>query len=233
MDALVDLSLNSIPSGWYNSKRMKHKHFSDFRLSCFPAFWLKLLIAISLLVLLAACATAPPPAPPPPPAPTPVPTPTPQPPAPVLTKLTVTVGKLNVREAPDAKAKIIQKVRRGDTVMMVSEEGGWCKLQLPGEKTGYVMSKYVRKKGVCPPNREMEILDEPPAVFGETSAGKVVLEARVDEMGAIQSVRMVENTTKDAGLAKLAEEDLRKMKFKPPVQNCKPTGFTYLYTKNF
>jgi hypothetical protein len=147
--------------------------------------------------------------------------------------MTVTAGKLNVREAPDSDSKVMQKVRRGDRVMMESESGGWCKLHLPGDATGYVMSKYVRKEGLCPANREMEILDEPPVVFGETSVGKVVLEAKVDELGSIQSVRVVENTTKDPGLAKLAEADLRKFKFRPPVKNCKATGFTYLYTKNY
>lgn len=181
---------------------------------------------MGLLALLAACATAPPPTPPPP-------TPVPPPSAPGLTSLFVTAGRLNVREAPDPKAKILMKIRRGDQVMMASEENGWCKLQLPEGRIGYVMSKYVRREGLCPPNREMEILEEPPAVFGETSMGIVVLEARVDELGSIQTVRVVENTTKDPELAKLAEDDLRKMKFKPPVKNCRPTGFIYLYTRNF
>ncbi len=208
---------------------MNSIHFFAFRPFRFPAFLRRLLTACGLLALLAACATAPPPSP----APAPPPAPSLQPQVPVLTSLTVAAGKLNVREAPDAKAKVILKVRRGDQVMMVSEADGWCKLQMPDGANGYVMSKYVRKEGLCPPNREMEILEEPPAVFGETSVEKVVLEAKVDELGAIRNVRVVENSTKDPELAKLAEADLRKMKFRPPVRNCRPTGFTYLYTKNF
>lgn len=138
-----------------------------------------------------------------------------------------------MREAPDTHARILSKVRRGDQVMMMSEESGWCKVRLPGNQTGYVMSSYVRREGICPPNREMEILEEPPAVFGETSGGKVVLEAKVDEGGTIQRVKVVENTTGDPELAKLAEADLRKFKFRPPVKNCMATGFIYLYTRNF
>jgi TonB family protein len=79
----------------------------------------------------------------------------------------------------------------------------------------------------------MEILEEPPAVFGEVSHGRVVLEARVDESGSIRSVKVTENTTGDLAFAALAEEDLRKFKFSPPVKRCKPAGFTYIYTRNF
>jgi TonB family protein len=146
--------------------------------------------------------------------------------------LTVTAGRLNVRQAPSKRAPITFKVRQGDRLEKTGEQGDWFAVRT-GDRTGWVMRQYVRSGGLCPPDREMEILDEPPAVFGETRHGRVVLEASVDAAGAIRSVRVAENTTGDPAFAALAEADLRKFKFAPPVKRCEPVGFTYVYTRNF
>lgn len=186
------------------------------------------LAAATLLVLLPACATSPPPPPPPPPVVEPAPAP---PPAPQET-LTVTAGRLNIRQTPSKQAPIVAKVRQGIRLEKLGGQGAWVEVR-SGDVTGWVMAQYVRSEGLCPPDREMEILDEPPAVFGEVSRGKVVLEALVDESGTIRSVKVTENTTGDQAFAALAEEGLRKFKFSPPVKRCKPVGFTYIYTRSF
>ncbi len=146
--------------------------------------------------------------------------------------LTVTAGRLNVRQSPSTQAPIVTKVRQGTPLEKLGERGQWFEVRTGGI-TGWVMKPYVRSEGVCPPDREMEILDEPPAVFGETRHGRVVLEAWVDETGTIRSVKVAENTTGDPAFADAAEADLRKFKFSPPVKRCKPAGFTYVYTRNY
>jgi TonB family protein len=146
--------------------------------------------------------------------------------------LTVTAGRLNVRQAPSKQAPIVCKVRQGDRLEKTGEQGDWFKVRT-GDQTGWVMRQYVRSGGACPPDREMEILEEPPAVFGENRRGRVVLEAAVDDTGTIRSVRVAENTTGDPAFAALAEEDLRKFKFAPPIKRCVPVAFTYIYTRNF
>ena len=185
--------------------------------------------ALPLIVLLAACAT--PPAPPP--SAPPVVEPAPAAPAPAsIETLTVTAGRLNVRQTPSKQASIVAKVRQGARLEKLGEQGAWIQVRSEGF-SGWVMAQYVRSERLCPPDREMEILDEPPAVFGEATRGKVVLEAWVDETGTIQSVKVAENTTGESAFAGLAEEDLRKFKFSPPVKRCKPVGFTYIYTRRF
>jgi len=183
----------------------------------------------ALFLFLGACATPPPPPPPPPPVvlePAPPAAPAPR------EVLTVTAGRLNLRQTPSKQASIVAKVRQGARLEKLGEQGAWVEVRA-GDESGWVMKQYVRSEGLCPPDREMEILDEPPAVFGEVSHGKVVLEARVDETGVIRSVKVTENTAKAPAFAALAEEDLRKFKFAPPVKRCKPVGFTYIYTRNF
>ena len=187
---------------------------------------------LAALALMTACATAPPPAPPSPPPP---PVPEAPAPAPVPVTVTVTGSRLNVRQGPGTDTATVTKVKRGETLTVVAEQGDWLQVALPGDKTGWVSARYVTRGTPCPPDSsDPEILDGPPFSFSEgATLGKVVIEIAVDANGAITAAKVTSNTTGDQGLADHALAEAKTFRFAPPVRRCRPVPFTYVYTRNY
>jgi uncharacterized protein YgiM (DUF1202 family) len=91
-------------------------------------------------------APAPPPAvaAPPPPAPAPAP-PAPEPPkAEAPQTLVVSVGRANMREKPDTKARILQVLTRGTKLVVVSKGNQWYRVRLAGGAEGWVAESVVK-----------------------------------------------------------------------------------------
>jgi len=195
------------------------------------------LLGGALLALLVACKTAPPPPPvvptPTPEAPAVVPTPTP---VPVFVK--VTGSRLNVREAPGTDRRTVAKVKRGERLEVLGEEGKWIQVKFGKDKTGWVHSDYVAREAPEAPcladKPEAELLTEPTLSFSSgPTLGRVVLEASVNADGEVAATKLIENSTGDPGLAQFAEEEVKRLRFAPPVRRCKPVPFTYVYTRTF
>lgn len=52
-------------------------------------------------------------------------------------------GNLNVRQGPDTSHSRIGTLTRGETVIFLSEHGGWSRILFHGTRTGYVSSQYL------------------------------------------------------------------------------------------
>jgi TonB family protein len=189
-------------------------------------------LVVGFLGSLLACKTAPPP-PPPEPVPVEVATQPPPPPAPVFVK--VTGSKLNVRESAGTNAAIVAKLKKGDRLQVLTEQDGWFQVQLPASKSGWVAAQYVSKEQPCLADKPgAELLNEPSLSISESGPhGRVVLEATVSAQGVVASTKLVQNTTGSAELEKRATDELRQLRFSPPIRRCTPISFIYTYTRSF
>lgn len=146
----------------------------------------------------------------------------------------VTGSSLNVREGAGTAHTIVRRARRGERLEVVGEEGDWLKVQLGSEKTGFVHGKFVSRNDPCPADKNTaEILNEPDVVLRPAGVGRVVLEATVSLHGEVTSVKLVENSTGSEEFRRQAEGELRALRFAPPIRNCKPRSFIYVYSRAF
>lgn len=147
---------------------------------------------------------------------------------------TVTGSSLNVREQPTTNAPVVARARRGERLPILAEQGTWLRVRLADGREGWVSSRYVRRRAPCPDDKvTAEIIEAPPLSFADTGGhGTVKIEAEVDPSGKVVTTRVVENTAGDAAAA-LAESELARMRFSPPVKHCRPVRFIYIYTRTF
>jgi TonB family protein len=194
--------------------------------------------AVAALATAAGCRSA---APAPAPAPAappevvePVRPPEPPPPPPAVT-VRVTGSTLNVRGGPSAGAAVVGKVRKGERLTLLEERPDWYRVQLPSGSEGWVSSRYALKEEPCLPDAAPQVLDAPPFSLDTTGAGRgrVVVQAHVAADGSVVSTKLLENSTGDAALAQQADAEVRKIRFVPPVRNCRKVAFLYNYTRSF
>lgn len=198
---------------------------------CWPA-----LAAAVLLVV--ACRTAAPPAPAPSPPPPVVQEPIPPPLAPApepVPTVRVTASSLNVRGEPSAKAPILGRVQSGDRLTLLEERGEWYRVEWSAGREGWVSARYARKDAPCLPDAAPQILDAPPLPLGADAGarGRVVVQAHVGADGSIVSTKVIENSTGDAALETQAIDEVRRIRFVPPVRDCRKVAFLYNYTRSF
>jgi hypothetical protein len=149
--------------------------------------------------------------------------------------LAVTSSSLNVRGGPSTAQAPVARVKKGDRLLLVGQEGEWYQVRLPDGRAGWVHGKYVRPEEPCPPDKPTaEILSGPDEVLKPSAGlGRVVLEGTVSPQGTVVSVRLVANETGNPESARQAEQELRALRFSPPVRKCRPVSFIYVYTRNF
>ena len=188
--------------------------------------------ALAILVAgLGGCASAPPP----PPAPEPAPAAEPPAPAAVDVSLVVTARTANVREDASTKAGTVAKLKKGDRLTAVEEKGDWWRVKLKDTRAGWIRKDLVKKDDGCLPDRK-EVLLEPPMLRMSDAPGpkgKVVVEADIDESGNVKAVRVVTNETGSPERAEAVRAEVQTVKFRPPVRQCKVSGFTYVYARTF
>lgn len=191
-----------------------------------------LLVAALLLTLTGACKTA---APPPPPAPVEVKPAAEAKPAPPEETVRVTASRLNVRSRPTTAGATVARVRKGERLLVTGRDGEWLQVTLADGTSGWVSGAYVRKDEPCPGDKaSAELLSDVPLSFSEGAAiGKVVIEATVDTSGGVASTKVVQDTAGTPELLARALDEVKALKFAPPVRNCKPVPFIYTYTRNF
>jgi hypothetical protein len=175
---------------------------------------------VALIVLAFACAAPPPPATVPEPAPEPVA----QTPAGevAIGTVRVTATTLNVRAEPSTTASSIAQVRKGDRLTLIAAGDEWMKVQMRRTSSG------------CPPDRNYSFASTPTPGFVENGPhGVVTVEANVDSNGVVRSTKVISNTTGDESLAVIAEREIAKSRFVPPVRNCAQKAFIFTYKRSF
>ena len=196
---------------------------------------LRLVLGFAVAALAAGlwgCASAPAP---PPLAPEPAPAPEPEP-APQAAEVSWIVPKaVNVRETPSTKSATLAKLAKGVRLTSFEEKDGWVRVKLPDTRIGWVKKDLLKRDDGCLPDRK-EVLIEPPMLRvsdAPGAKGKVVVEADIDETGAVKTVRVVTNETGSPERAEAVKAEVKTVKFQPPVRRCKVTGFTYVYSRTF
>lgn len=192
---------------------------------------LPLLVATSV-ALLTGCATAPPAAPEPPPAAV-VEIEVDELPKEPIGMVRVTASKLNVRKEATTRSDVVAAARRGERLSLLARAGEWSLVRLSSGAEGWAASRYLRDDR-CLPDREFQLLDAPPLTFGEDGPrGTVTVEATVNEAGRVVGTKTIANTTGSDELRRSAEQEIRSATFAPPVRNCKPKRFIYVYQRTF
>ena len=160
-----------------------------------------------------------------------IPPPAPQA-APVV--LRVIPSSLNMRADATTRAKVVKRLRRGDRVTLVEERGDWLAARAADGTQGWVASRFLSRETPCEPDREAEVLDQPPLSFSQEGPhGLVVIEATVRPDGTIAGTRVIQNTSGSPELEQRAETELEAMRFQVPIRHCKPVGFTYELRRNY
>ncbi|MHB0972407.1 MAG: SH3 domain-containing protein [Thermoanaerobaculia bacterium] len=146
----------------------------------------------------------------------------------------VAATTLNVRDSASTESAILASVKRGEKLTLLRGDGAWYKVRLSTGVDGWVSSKHVRRVASCPPDSEFRFVEPPMVAFSDSAAhGVVSVEVDVDAKGKILRTKVTGNTTGDETLAFLTEREIRTAKFAPPVRNCKPMRFIYVYRKTF
>jgi uncharacterized protein YgiM (DUF1202 family) len=202
---------------------------------------------VALIVLAFACAAPPPPAS----VPEPPPAATSEAPAGevAIGTVRVTATTLNVRAEPSTNAASIAQVRKGDRLTLIAAGDEWMKVRMEDGAIGWVSKQHVSRDGApsstaaarprrtpagCLPDRNYSFASAPTPRFSENSAhGVVTVEANVDKNGAVQSTRVIANTTNDESLAVLAAREIATARFVPPVRNCVQKAFIFTYKRSF
>jgi hypothetical protein len=192
--------------------------------------------AAALAAGLWGCASAPP-APPPAPEPTQAAEPAPVPPPSEVSWL-VTAKSVNVRDSASTKAATVARLARGARLTSFEVKDGWLHVKLADTRTGWIRKDLVKKDDGCLPDRRAVLLTPPMLRMSDGSGapgpkGKVVVEADIDETGAVEAVRVVTNETGSPERAEMAKREVQGIKFQPPVKKCRVTGFTYVYARTF
>jgi TonB family protein len=191
--------------------------------------------AAALAAGLWGCASAPPP-PPPVPESAPVVEPAPAPAATV--SWLVRAKSANVREDASTRAATVATLKKGARLTSFGEKDGWLHVRLADTRTGWIREDLVKKDDGCLPDRR-EVLLTPPMLHmtdgsgAQGSKGKVVVEAEIDETGAVKAVRVVTNETGSPERAEMAKQEVKGVQFQPPIKKCRVTGFTYVYARTF
>jgi TonB family protein len=139
-------------------------------------------------------------------------------------------------------------VKRGEALALLSTGDSWSKVRLADGASGWVATRFVEqgsggksttkpkttKKGGCPPDSDYAFVETPTLSFSDRSAhGLVVVEATVSAGGNVTSTKVISNKTGDESLAFLAEREIKKAKFSPPIRNCVPRSFIFTYRRTF
>jgi uncharacterized protein YgiM (DUF1202 family) len=200
-------------------------------------------VAFAACLLVAACAGNTPP-------PAPAPEARPVAPAPARARseeqssgtVQVNVSTLNIRADPSTSAEIVGHARRGERLTVVGDSGSWLRVKLNDGTTGWVAAQLVVREGAaarprrggCPPDGNYSFVTAPkPSFFENGPHGMVVIEASVDARGIVTSTRIVSNETKDDSLAAIADHEVRNARFAPPIRNCTPRAFVFIYKRAF
>ncbi|MFH1856978.1 MAG: SH3 domain-containing protein [Candidatus Omnitrophota bacterium] len=64
----------------------------------------------------------------------------------------VTANKLNVREGPDTKLRVLGQLGKGEEVCVKEKEGNWYKIYPPRNAYGWIREDYVENTGACAEN---------------------------------------------------------------------------------
>ena len=178
-------------------------------------------LALLPLVLTLSCVTTPP-------------APSAPPQEEVLANLTVAAADVPMYAQPSSSAAIIASLQSGSRLSLLGRQDEWLLVKTSSGIRGYVRASSLVSPQ-CTADRPIPVVVEEP-VFrfdDQPPHGRIVLEAEYAADGQLTGARVVENTVGDPSFEQRALDDLRRIRFLPPTENCTPRAFVYTFTRQF
>lgn len=180
-----------------------------------------LLAAVALLTLLLPPGCAPPPAP------------AAAPQESALAMLTVTAAGVPLYAQASNTAPVLASLQSGARLSLLERQGEWLFVRTAPGTRGWVQASSLIPSQCLTDRPEPVIVEEPVFQFDEDRHGKVVLEAEYTADAQLAAARVLENTVGDPSYEQRAIDDLRKLRFLPPTEDCKARPFFYTFTREF
>lgn len=179
-------------------------------------------LALLTLVLTSACVTPPAPAP------------SPLPQEHVWAMLTVAAADVPVYAQPSSNAAVVASLQSGARLSLLERQGEWLLVKTSSDIRGYVQSSSLVAPQ-CTADRPVPVIVEEPVFrFDERPPhGSVVLEAEYTADAQLAGTRVLENTVGNPSYEQRALDDLRRIRFLPPTEDCTPRPFFYTFTRQF
>ncbi len=147
--------------------------------------------------------------------------------------ISVTAPRVEAYSSTGPEKAVVYTAAFGEKLLLLERSAEWLKIRLPGIEAWVKISEIWPIEQCPSDSNEPVVLEEPIFQFDSPRRGRVVIEAAFDSHAVIQSVRIVENTLGDGKYAEIAENDLRGIRLRPPVRNCRERSFVYTFTRNF
>lgn len=148
--------------------------------------------------------------------------------------LTVMVDGARVYAAPATGATVTASLRSGDRLGLLERQDDWLFVRTPSGAHGYVQQSALVAAECLADRPEPVIVEEPVFRFDDRlPRGHVVLEAEYTAEGRLVGTRVLKSTAGDPSYAQRALEDLGKIRFLPPTEDCKPRPFFYTFKREF
>lgn len=152
----------------------------------------------------------------------------------VLANLTAAAAGIPVYAQPSSNAAVVASLQSGARLGLLERQGEWLLVKTSSGTRGYVQASSLVSPP-CTENRPVPVIVEEPIFrFDEKPPhGKIVLEAEYAPDGQLAGTRVLENTVGDPSYEQRALDDLRRIRFLPPTENCSPRPFVYTFTRQF
>ena len=180
-------------------------------------------LALLALVLTWGCVSTPP-----------TPAPSTQAQEQVLANLTVAAADVPVYSQPSSDAVVVASVQAGARLALLERQGEWLFVKTSSGMRGYVQSSLLLSP-LCTADRPVPVIVEEPIFrFDDRPPhGRIILEADYAADAQLTGTRVLENTVGDSSYEQRALDDLRRIRFLPPTENCTPRPFVYTFTRQF
>lgn len=164
----------------------------------------------------------------------PAPAPSVQPDEQVLAMLTIAADDVPVYAQPSSNAAVVASLQSGARLGLLERQGEWLLVNTSSGMRGYVQASSLISPQ-CTADRPVPVIAEEPVFRFDLRPphGRVVLEADYAADAQLTGTRVLENTVGDPAYEQRALDDLRRIRFLPPTENCTPRPFVYTFTRQF
>jgi Bacterial SH3 domain len=152
----------------------------------------------------------------------------------VLAMLTVAADDVPVYAQLSSNAPVVASLQSGARLSLLERQNEWLFVKTPSDICGYVQSSALVSPQ-CTADRPLPVIVEEPIFRFDDSPphGRVVLEAEYAADVQLTGTRVLENTVGDPSYEQRALNDLRRIRFLPPTEDCTPRPFVYTFTRQF
>ena len=152
----------------------------------------------------------------------------------MLANLTVAAADVPVYVQSSSNAAVVTSLQSGARLGLLERQGEWLLVKTSSGMRGYVQSSALVSPQCMADRPEPVIVEEPIFRFDDQPPhGRIVLEAEYTADAQLTGTRVLENTVGDPRYEQRALDDLRRIRFLPPTEDCTPRPFVYSFTRQF